>query len=69
MKAQDYKERLLQLQKFLKENPDKRKTYSDINISAEILKCNYKAMNEVKNNAQDRRYSDEFEVTNDNPFL
>lgn len=69
MTPQEYKKRLLELRKFLKENPDQRKTYSDINISAEILRCDYEIMKGESKNEKDRLYSDGFETTSYNPFL
>ena len=53
MKPELYLQRLRELRNFLKENPQQKPVYSDINIDYEILKTKHKIHeSEEKENAQ-----------------
>lgn len=69
MKPELYLQRLRDLRNFLKENPQQKLVYSDVNIDYEILKTKQRIWeSEEKENAQYGQYDSDFVPANRIPF-
>ena len=69
MKPELYLQRLRDLRNFLKENPQQKPVYSDVNIDYEILKTKQRIWeSEEKENAHNRQYDSDFVPANRIPF-
>lgn len=69
MKPELYLQRLRDLRNFLKENPQQKPVYSDVNIDYEILKTKQRIWeSEEKENAQYRQYDSDFVPADRIPF-
>lgn len=69
MKPELYLQRLRDLRNFLKENPQQKPVYSDVNIDYEILKTKQRIWeSEEKENAQYRQYDSDFVSADRIPF-
>lgn len=69
MKPELYLQRLRELRNFLKENPQQKPVYSDINIDMEILRTKQRIWeSEVNENAYNRQYDSDFVPADRIPF-
>ena len=68
--GKEYLANLRKLKQFLKDNPEQRKLYSDMNIDFLILQAKQQIMleEEKKENEQIRLCPDGFRFTSENPF-
>ena len=69
MKPELYLQRLRDLRNFLKENPQQKPVYSDVNIDYEILKTKQRIWESEDNeNAHNRQYDSNFVPADRIPF-
>lgn len=67
--GKEHLENLRKLKQYLKDNPEQKKNYNDLNIDFLILQTKRKMMErEEKEHDETRLYSDGFIPTTENPF-